>query len=67
MELRDETVKAIQREIELYRFAVKRWPNLPVSKVKECGCTGPLNECRCKKHERLLTEFLSRVEKTNDG
>jgi len=53
-----ETVEAIKQEIGLYHFAERHEPQMPIGRVKGCGCMGPLPECKCMKRGRLIREFL---------
>lgn len=54
-----ETLQALIEEVSIFRFALKKFPDIMIKEVKKCGCMGPLPECRCKKRERLLASFLN--------
>ncbi len=60
MQIDEETIWALQCEIQLYRFAEKHDPQLPISRVKGCGCMGPPPplDCRCVKIGKLVRAFL---------
>lgn len=59
MKLKKETIKALQQELKIYKFAEKHTPNIPIAKIKDCACMGPLPECKCKKQEQLINKFLT--------
>jgi len=59
MNINNETLEAIKEELNLFRLAAKNSPEMPISRAKDCGCTGPLSECACIKRERLVAEFLN--------
>ena len=63
MQISEEMAAALYSEVRLIRFAIKHAPDTPVCRYKDCGCMGPLPECRCMKRERMISEFMARIEK----
>lgn len=62
MEITEEHLKAVASYINGVKFSIKFSPGVPVARIWDCGCMGPLPECRCAKRERLVKEFLEEME-----
>jgi len=58
MELDEETIKEVVNELSLFRLAERKFPDMKIGQVRACACIGPLPECKCKKRERLVAEFI---------
>ena len=53
----NEMLQSVLSELNLFHFAVKNAPDLPIGRIYDCGCVGPMPECRCMKRNRLVKEF----------
>jgi hypothetical protein len=56
-----EHLEAVLETLGLYEFAAARDPEVPVGRVTDCACGGPLPECRCKRRARLVSEVKALV------
>jgi len=58
VEVDDETIEALKSYVALVELCVRTAPDEPVAKIWDCGCRGPLPECRCMKRHRLVKAFI---------
>ena len=66
MEITEEHLKAVEDYISHVKFCQKHFPRQAIARIWDCGCMGPLPECRCMRMKRLVTEFLdAREEERN--
>ena len=58
MDIPDDVLQAVAYELRQYRFAARKFPDMPVADVTTCGCTGPLPDCPCAFRNRLIGVFF---------
>ena len=66
MVISDETLQAVYSYIASVDFAMKHFPDMPVSRIFDCGCMGPKPECRCSKRNRLKNEFMAIMKEAKE-
>lgn len=62
-----EHLEAVLETLGQYEFAVRRDPQMPVGRVTDCGCGGPLPECKCRRRARLVAEVKALAEEAKTG
>ncbi len=53
-----EEIEAARETLGKLFFAIEHSPNMPVSRIFDCACMGPLPECSCAKRSRLVEQFM---------